>query len=104
MIGSFVTGRLVGRVSSEVLVRSGFVISLAGGVYAVGYRLAVAHPTLFAVLVPVAAAALGLSLVFPILTTTCWTCAGESGVPSPRSSRSSARASTPWWRASCRLP
>ncbi len=69
MLGSFVTGRLVGRVRSDLFILSGFVMSLAGAAYAVGYRLTVADPSLVGVLVPVSAAALGVSLVFPILTT-----------------------------------
>jgi DHA1 family bicyclomycin/chloramphenicol resistance-like MFS transporter len=68
MLGSFLTGRLVGRVRPGVFVLSGFVISLAGAAYAVIYHLVVTEPSLVGSLVPIAAGALGVALVFPILT------------------------------------
>lgn len=69
MLGSLLTGRLVGRIRSGVFVLAGFVTSLLGAAYAVAYHLLAPGPSLVGVLVPVAAGALGVSLVFPILTT-----------------------------------
>ncbi len=69
MLGSFVTGRLVGRIRSGAFVLTGFLISLSGAAYAVGFHLLAPGPSLWGVLVPVAVGALGVSLVFPILTT-----------------------------------
>lgn len=69
MLGSFLTGRLVGRVRSGAFVLTGFLISLSGAAYAVGFHLVVPGPSLWGVLVPLAVGALGVSLVFPILTT-----------------------------------
>jgi DHA1 family bicyclomycin/chloramphenicol resistance-like MFS transporter len=69
MVGSFVTGRLVGRVRAGVFVLSGFLISLSGAAAAAGYHLVVREPSIWGVLVPLATGALGVALVFPILTT-----------------------------------
>jgi DHA1 family bicyclomycin/chloramphenicol resistance-like MFS transporter len=69
MLGSFLTGRLAGRVRGGVFVLSGFVISLLGSAYAVGFQLVAPGPSLWSVLVRLGAGALGVALVFPILTT-----------------------------------
>jgi DHA1 family bicyclomycin/chloramphenicol resistance-like MFS transporter len=69
MLGSFLTGRLAGRIRGGVFVLSGFVIAIAGATYAVVYHLVAPGPSLGGVLVPLGAVALGASLVFPILTT-----------------------------------
>ena len=68
MIGSFLTGRLAGRVRQGAFVLAGFLVALAGGGFAVAYQALVDVPTLPWTVVPVAAASLGVSLVFPILT------------------------------------
>ena len=46
----------------------GFLVALAGGVFAVAYQALVDVPALPWTVLPVAAASLGVSLVFPILT------------------------------------
>ena len=68
MLGSFLTGRLAGRVRQGVFVLVGFLVALAGGVFAVAYQALVDVPALPWTVLPVAAASLGVSLVFPILT------------------------------------
>jgi DHA1 family bicyclomycin/chloramphenicol resistance-like MFS transporter len=68
MLGSFLTGRLVGRVRAGVFVLTGFAISLAGAASAVGYNLVSDRPSLPWTIVPITASALGVALVFPILT------------------------------------
>jgi DHA1 family bicyclomycin/chloramphenicol resistance-like MFS transporter len=56
-------------VRAGAFVLSGFLISLTGAAYAVVYRLVVPEPSLWGVVLPLAAGALGVALVFPILTT-----------------------------------
>ena len=68
MVGSFLTGRLAGRVRQGVFVLAGFLVALGGGVFAVVYQSLVEVPTLAWTVLPAAAASLGVSLVFPILT------------------------------------
>ena len=68
MVGSYLTGRLAGRVRQGAFVLAGFLVALAGGGFAVAYQALVDVPTLPWTVVPVAAASLGVSLVFPILT------------------------------------
>ena len=68
MLGSFLTGRLAGRVRQGMFVLSGFLVALAGGLFAVAYQALAPAPTLPWTVLPVAAASLGVSLVFPILT------------------------------------
>ncbi|GAA5034544.1 multidrug effflux MFS transporter [Terrabacter aeriphilus] len=68
MVGSFLTGRLAGRVRQGAFVLTGFLVALAGGVFAVVYQALAPTPALPWTVVPVAAASLGVSLVFPILT------------------------------------
>lgn len=68
MAGSFLTGRLVGRVRQGVFVLSGFLVSLAGAGFAVVYQASTDQPGLPWTVLPAAAASLGVSLVFPILT------------------------------------
>ena len=58
MIGSFLTGRLAGRVRQGAFVLAGFLVALAGGVFAVAYQALVDVPTLPWTVVPVAAASL----------------------------------------------
>ena len=68
MVGSYLTGRLAGRVRQAAFVLVGFLVALGGGVFAVAYQALVDVPALPWTVVPVAAASLGVSLVFPILT------------------------------------
>ena len=68
MLGSFLTGRLAGRVRQGAFVLAGFLVALAGGVLAVAYQSTVDEPAVEWTVVPAAAASLGVSLVFPILT------------------------------------
>jgi DHA1 family bicyclomycin/chloramphenicol resistance-like MFS transporter len=68
MLGSFLTGRLAGRVRQGAFVLAGFVVALAGGVLAVAYQSTVDDPAVAWTVAPAAAASLGVSLVFPILT------------------------------------
>jgi MFS transporter, DHA1 family, multidrug resistance protein len=68
MLGSFLTGRLAGRVRQGVFVLAGFLVALGGGVFAVVYQSLAGHPTLAWTVLPAATASLGVSLVFPILT------------------------------------
>ena len=68
MLGSFLTGRLAGRVRQGAFVLVGFLVALAGAAVAVAYQALVDVPTAPWTVLPVAAASLGVSLVFPILT------------------------------------
>jgi MFS transporter, DHA1 family, multidrug resistance protein len=68
MLGSFLTGRLAGRVRQGAFVLAGMVVALAGGVFAVVYQAVVDVPGLVWTVLPVATASFGVSLVFPILT------------------------------------
>jgi DHA1 family bicyclomycin/chloramphenicol resistance-like MFS transporter len=68
MFGSFLTGRLAGRVRQGAFVLAGFVVALAGSVFAVAYQAVVDVPAPAWTVLPVAASSLGISLVFPILT------------------------------------
>jgi DHA1 family bicyclomycin/chloramphenicol resistance-like MFS transporter len=68
MLGSFLTGRFVGRVGQWVFVLGGFVISLAGAAFGVVYEALAAAPALPWTIVPAAAAAIGVALALPVLT------------------------------------
>lgn len=68
MVGSFLTGRLVGRVRQGAFVASGFAIALAGAGFAVVYQATAQQPAVAWTVVPAATASLGVALVFPILT------------------------------------
>ncbi|GAB3871520.1 multidrug effflux MFS transporter [Terrabacter terrigena] len=68
MLGSFLTGRLAGRVRQGVFVLAGFLVALAGGIFSVAYQSVVEVPAVAWTVLPAAAASLGVSLVFPILT------------------------------------
>jgi DHA1 family bicyclomycin/chloramphenicol resistance-like MFS transporter len=68
MLGSFLTGRLVGRVRQGVFVLAGFAVSFAGAVLGLAYQSGTDHAALPWTVVPAAAASLGVALVFPILT------------------------------------
>ncbi|EWT00886.1 Bcr/CflA subfamily drug resistance transporter [Intrasporangium oryzae NRRL B-24470] len=68
MLGSFLTGRLVGHVRQGVFVLSGFLVSLGGSTFAVIYQSTSDAPAALWTVLPAAAASLGVALVFPILT------------------------------------
>jgi DHA1 family bicyclomycin/chloramphenicol resistance-like MFS transporter len=68
MVGSFLTGRLAGKVRAGVFVLSGFIISLAGAAFGITHELVTGTTSLPWAVVPVAASALGVALIFPILT------------------------------------
>ena len=68
MLGSFLTGRLAGRVRQGAFVLAGMVVALAGGAFALVYQAVVDVPGLLWTVLPVATASFGVSLVFPILT------------------------------------
>jgi DHA1 family bicyclomycin/chloramphenicol resistance-like MFS transporter len=68
MLGSFLTGRLAGRVRQGTFVLTGFAISLAGGGFAIVYQSLTDDPALPWTVLPAAAASFGVSLIFPILT------------------------------------
>lgn len=70
MVGSFLTGRLVGRVRQGTFVATGFAIALAGATFAAVYQATAQQPALVWTVLPAAAASLGVALVFPILTIT----------------------------------
>jgi DHA1 family bicyclomycin/chloramphenicol resistance-like MFS transporter len=68
MVGSFLTGRLVGRVRQGAFVATGFAIALVGSGFAVVYQTTAEHPVVAWTVAPAAAASLGVALIFPILT------------------------------------
>lgn len=68
MVGSFLTGRLVGRVRQGAFVLAGFAIALSGAIAAIVHHLVGGEATVFWAVLPAAAGSLGVSLVFPILT------------------------------------
>ncbi|ADU48298.1 drug resistance transporter, Bcr/CflA subfamily [Intrasporangium calvum DSM 43043] len=68
MLGSFLTGRLVGRVRQGAFVAAGFAIALAGSAFAVVYQATAQPPQTAWSVVPAATGALGVALIFPILT------------------------------------
>ncbi|GAA6526852.1 multidrug effflux MFS transporter [Intrasporangium sp. DVR] len=68
ILGSFLTGRLVGRVRQGAFVASGFAVAVAGSVFAAVYQSTVQSPAIVWTVLPAATGALGVALVFPILT------------------------------------
>lgn len=68
MLGSFLTGRFVGRVPQWVFVLGGFVVSGAGAVFGVVYQSLAATPAVPGTVIPAAAASFGVALALPILT------------------------------------
>jgi len=66
-LGSYLSGRLAGRLSATRTAGLGFAICLTAAAGNLAYNLAVDRPDLWAVL-PLALNALGIALVFPILT------------------------------------
>lgn len=68
VFGSFLSGRAAGRVSGTRLAGMGFALCGVAAVLNIGYNLLVAQPSIPWAIVPMAINALGISLVFPILT------------------------------------
>ena len=68
VIGSFLSGRAAGRMSGTRLAGIGFAVCGLAAVLNIGYNLLVPQPSLPLAIVPMAINALGISLVFPILT------------------------------------
>lgn len=68
VLGSWLTGRLVGRVRQGLVVLGGFAVGIAGAAFAVVYQALADHPSLSLTVVPAAASALAVALVFPLLT------------------------------------
>jgi DHA1 family bicyclomycin/chloramphenicol resistance-like MFS transporter len=68
VIGSFFSGRAAGRMSGTRLAGIGFAICGLAGVLNIAYNLLVPQPSLPLAILPMAINALGISLVFPILT------------------------------------
>jgi len=68
ILGSFISGRAAGRVSGTRLAGIGFAICGLAAVLNLGYTLWVPAPSVPWAIVPMAINALGIALVFPILT------------------------------------
>jgi DHA1 family bicyclomycin/chloramphenicol resistance-like MFS transporter len=68
VIGSFLSGRAAGRMSGTRLAGIGFAVCGLAAVLNIAYNLLVPQPSLPLAIVPMAINALGISLVFPILT------------------------------------
>lgn len=68
VIGSFLSGRAAGRMSGTRLAGIGFAVCGFAAVLNIAYNLLVPQPSLPLAIVPMAINALGISLVFPILT------------------------------------
>jgi DHA1 family bicyclomycin/chloramphenicol resistance-like MFS transporter len=68
VIGSFLSGRAAGRVGGTRLAGTGFAICGFAGLLNIAYNLWMPVPSIPLAIVPMAINALGISLVFPILT------------------------------------
>ncbi|MDN5791132.1 MAG: multidrug effflux MFS transporter [Micrococcales bacterium] len=68
MLGSFLAGRLVGRVRPGAVVLTGFVVALGGAVFAIVYQMTAVSPDAPWTVLPAATTSLGVALVLPILT------------------------------------
>lgn len=68
VIGAFLSGRAAGRISGTRLAGIGFAVSGIAAVLNIGYNLWVPQPAMPWAIVPIALNALGIALVFPILT------------------------------------
>jgi DHA1 family bicyclomycin/chloramphenicol resistance-like MFS transporter len=68
VIGSFLSGRAAGRMSGTRLAGIGFAVCGLAAALNIAYNLLVPQPSLPLAIVPMAINALGISLVFPILT------------------------------------
>jgi DHA1 family bicyclomycin/chloramphenicol resistance-like MFS transporter len=68
MLGAFLSGRLAGRLSAAQAAGLGFALCGLAQVYNLGYNLLVPEPGAPWAVWPIALNAVGISLVFPILT------------------------------------
>jgi DHA1 family bicyclomycin/chloramphenicol resistance-like MFS transporter len=68
ILGAFASGRAAGRVSGEALAHAGFAVCGAATLWNVGYHALQPHPGVALSVLPTAALAFGIALVFPILT------------------------------------
>ncbi len=68
VIGSFLSGRAAGRMSGTRLAGIGFAVCGLAAALNIAYNLLVPQPSLPLAILPMAINALGISLVFPILT------------------------------------
>ena len=68
VLGSFLSGRAAGRMSGTRLAGTGFALCGFAAVLNIGYTLWAPAPTVPLAIVPMAINAMGISLVFPILT------------------------------------
>jgi MFS transporter, DHA1 family, multidrug resistance protein len=68
MLGSFMSGRLAGRMSREGSVNLGFAVSASSALANLSYTFLADPPTLPWAVLPMALNAFGIALVFPILT------------------------------------
>ncbi|HBK47547.1 MAG TPA: Bcr/CflA family drug resistance efflux transporter [Xanthomonadaceae bacterium] len=66
-LGSFLSGRMAGRIAAKQQVRFGFICCGASALLNVGYTAAVAQIAVPWALVPIFLAGLGMALIFPIL-------------------------------------
>jgi DHA1 family bicyclomycin/chloramphenicol resistance-like MFS transporter len=67
-LGAFISGHLAGRLSGPQAIRLGFAVCAISAVFNLGYNLAVDVPQLPWAVLPMAVNALGIAIVFPILT------------------------------------
>ncbi len=68
VLGSFLSGRAAGRISGTHLAGIGFAICGLAAVFNITYNLLVPQPSMPWAVVPMAINAMGIALVFPILT------------------------------------
>lgn len=68
VIGSFLSGRAAGRLSGNRLAGAGFAVCGLAAVVNIAYHLLVPQPSVPWAILPLAINALGISLVFPVLT------------------------------------
>jgi DHA1 family bicyclomycin/chloramphenicol resistance-like MFS transporter len=68
ILGAFVSGRAAGRMTGPHLANCGFAIGAIATAFNLGYNYFVTEPTLPWAVIPTALIALGVALVFPILT------------------------------------
>ena len=68
IVGSFLSGRAAGRISGTRLAGTGFAVCGTAAALNIAYNLWMPQPSIPLAIVPMAINALGISLVFPILT------------------------------------
>jgi DHA1 family bicyclomycin/chloramphenicol resistance-like MFS transporter len=70
MIGAFMSGRLAGRLSGAQSAGLGFALCAASMLWNIGYSVLAEHPAVPWAVLPMTLNAIGIALVFPILTLT----------------------------------